>query len=173
MKKDSIRKRVKGLIGKYLLPETTPIKVLDLELPDLLIFKEWLDIHFGDIFEIEKLSDCSTIQELTDYITNTVLKKKDSMPSVAFKTSNELPEDLGFLIADLSVNDTVSVQWDKLPANTQKTFLKVINSGIDKTKAEIRERENQLFIFSFFDLRADFSAVYIIYQDKVIFNYEN
>jgi hypothetical protein len=86
---------------------------------------------------------------------------------------NELLDDVGFLLEELAANDTKKVTWKKLPGKTKKIFQEVVNSGIDKEQAEIRHRDNKMFIFSYADADNDFSAMYIVFNDRAIFSFEN
>src|SRR5690606_35532241 len=107
MKNQSIEKKVRGLIGNYLVPNSLLLERLKFEFDDLLMFKEWIDIEFGDIFELEKLTEMKTVEELIHYITRTVKASGGNNQSgpINFKFHKEeqppkdtgLPDDIGFL----------------------------------------------------------------------------
>ena len=81
-------------------------------------------------------------------------------------------DTLGFALLQLSLNDTKSIKWESLPRMVQKTFLRTMNKGIDKSKAEVRFKEN-LFTFFYNDELDDFRAFYVILGNEVIFEYED
>ena len=169
MNKNDIRNRVKGLMGKDLLPDDTTIEALKLEMADLVIFKESIDMEFGNIFDIGQMTACNTVGELATYVVNTV---NASTPVSVTKEATPVSEDIGFLIQDIAANDTEPLNWNDLPAKVKAIFNKVLNTGIDKTKANISSKD-ALYLFSYIDADADFSALYIIYKEQLIFQYEN
>jgi hypothetical protein len=172
MKKEETRKKIKSLMGNDLLPDSTEIKTLKLELPDILIFKESIDIEFGDIFNLEEITSSNTIGDLADYVEKTVSAQNEIEKKEMVAIENIIPDSIGFLIQDLAANDTTPIEWSDLPEEVKKIFAEAVNAGIDKTKAVITYKD-KLYIFSYLDAEQDFSAAYIVFEDKFIFNYEN
>jgi hypothetical protein len=86
--------------------------------------------------------------------------------------TQEVTDSIGFLIFDLSRNNTQPIRWEHLPKNIQKIFLKTINMGIDKETARIRQKKD-LYTFYYRDESDDFTACYVLYKEEVIFSYED
>ncbi len=156
-------------MGKDLLPDDTSMEALKLEMADLVIFKESIDMEFGNIFDIGQMTACNTIGELASYVVDTA---SASTPLRVNKETTTVSDDIGFLIQDLAANDTEPIKWNELPAKIKSLFEKVVNSGIDKSKADIGNKDT-LYILSYIDAEADFSASYIVFNERLIFQYEN
>jgi len=168
---DPVEQQVRALIGNYLLPPSATVEDLKIEYGDLLIFKEHLDIAFGDIFNVQALSSCNTIEEITAYVSS----KVNEQPGDAAKTISkaDVGDEIGFLIFDLSTQLSEKTNWDNLPQPIRKLFSSVLNPAIDTSLADIAHYKQELYSLSYGDADADFSALYIIYKEQIIFIHEN
>jgi hypothetical protein len=83
-----------------------------------------------------------------------------------------ITDTIGFALLHLSLNDTTPIKWESLSKGVQKLFLRTMNKGIDKSKAEIRCKEN-FYTFFYHDELDEFRAFYVLLDNEVIFEYED
>lgn len=179
MNRKQIQKTVASLAGEYLLPEKFPFENLGTDMGDLLVFKEELDMKFNENFDPSKILDCRNISEVTDLVGQVISKKsadkKAARLSPADLKEESLPEDIGFLLIELSANDTKTMKWTEIPASVTHA-LKKIYAGyhIDYRDADIRgNHQRDMYITSYADADADFSLTLILFHSRIIFRYEN
>jgi hypothetical protein len=82
-----------------------------------------------------------------------------------------IPDTIGFALLHLSLNDTKPIKWEALKSPVRRLFLQTMNKGIDRTKADIRFKDD-LFTFFYNDEVEDFKAFYVILGNDVIYEYE-
>jgi hypothetical protein len=179
MTKNQVEKIVSSIAGEYLLPKDFPFEKLKAEIGDMLVFKEWLDIRFNENFDIDVILGCDNIQTLSDYVytkLNDVNKIQNTKAvKLKFLNTEVLPDDIGFLIIDLSSNDTETKNWNDVPDVVVGLFKKIYRrNNIDYRDADILGNDSKKIYISYFaDAEADYSATYIVYDGRLIFQFEN
>jgi hypothetical protein len=86
------------------------------------------------------------------------------------------PEKLGRIAVALVVTFGNKTTWDDLPPEKAKALRSALNDGIPEADVELREAVMGDFVAiaaTYRDEENDFTAEYLLFQNDVVFSYEN
>jgi hypothetical protein len=86
------------------------------------------------------------------------------------------PDKIGRIAVALAVSFGTETSWGALPTHKAEAIRAVLNDGIPEAEVILTEAVGGDFVAiaaTFRDDEKDFSAEYLLFQDEVVFSYEN